>query len=126
MQIQPVRRSHPALARIPCKLHRHRWLLGVQPSCSTPRRHVNKDGAAGAPSSSMACAMSDLRDWLWLLRLRLLRFLECERKLAFVVDVDRDVPAADEPTEQELVGKRLANRVLDEPRHRSRAHLRIE
>ena len=48
--------------------------------------------------------------------------------LIFVVliDVDRHFAAADEPAEQQLVGERLADRVLDQTRHRPRAHLRIE
>src|SRR5262245_1671812 len=59
-------------------------------------------------------------------RLGLFRLLEDETHLAVVVDVDRHCPAADEAAEQELVGQRLADRVLDEPRHRPRTHLRIE
>ena len=54
------------------------------------------------------------------------RFLEAELDLVVVADVDRHLAAIDEPAEQQLVGERLADRVLDEPRHRARAHLRIE
>ena len=53
-------------------------------------------------------------------------FLEHELHLLVVADVDRHLAAGDELAEQQLVGERLADRVLDEPRHRPRAHLRIE
>ena len=53
-------------------------------------------------------------------------FLEHEPDLVVVVDVDRHLAAADEAAEQQLVGERLADRVLDQARHRPRAHLRIE
>src|SRR6266853_1576519 len=49
--------------------------------------------------------------------------LECD----FVrLDIHRDLPAVGELAEEQLVGERAANRVLDEPRHRARTHQRIE
>src|SRR6478609_4746999 len=52
--------------------------------------------------------------------------LEHELHLVVLVEVDQHLAARHEPTEQQLVGERLADRVLDEARHRPRAHLRVE
>ena len=41
--------------------------------------------------------------------------LESEPDLVVVADVDQHLAAVHEPTEQQLVGKCLSNRVLDEP-----------
>src|SRR5690242_8847222 len=53
-------------------------------------------------------------------------FGELERDLAALVDVDGDLAAVRELAEEQLVGERAAYGVLDEPRHRPRAHERIE
>src|SRR5882672_5310389 len=53
-------------------------------------------------------------------------FGELERDLAALVGVDGDLAAVGELAEEQLVGERAADRVLDEPRHRPRAHERIE
>src|SRR5690349_9574268 len=53
-------------------------------------------------------------------------FGELERDLAALVDVDRDLAAVRKLAEEQLVGERTAYGVLDEPRHRPRAHERIE
>src|SRR5262249_2321758 len=98
------------------------WVRGPAPLTSVrerrfgTRRVSRTRRATRAPSS----------DRLGLRRLGFLRILERELHLAGVVDVDRHVPASHEPAEEKLVGERLADRVLDEPRHRTRAHLRIE
>src|SRR5882762_8056534 len=52
-------------------------------------------------------------------------FNELERDF-FRLDIHRDLPAVGELAEEQLVGERAANRVLDEPRHRARSHQRIE
>src|SRR5476651_1515026 len=58
---------------------------------------------------------------------RLLRGLrDVELDLAILVEIDRHASAVGELAEEELVGERAADRVLDEARHRARAHLRIE
>src|SRR5436190_19803966 len=59
-------------------------------------------------------------------RCSLLGLVELERDLVFVANVDRHLAAADQPAEQQLVGQRLADRVLYQARHRARAHLRVE
>src|SRR5690242_7067144 len=53
-------------------------------------------------------------------------FGELERDFPALVDVDRHLAAVRELAEQQLVGEGPADRVLDEPRHRPRAHERIE
>ena len=52
--------------------------------------------------------------------------LDVEHRLALVVDVDRQPAAVDQAAEQQLVGQRAADRVLDQALHRPRAHQRIE
>ncbi|ABA48459.1 200 kDa antigen p200, putative [Burkholderia pseudomallei 1710b] len=54
------------------------------------------------------------------------RLVERQQHLVVLVDVDRHVPAVDELAEQQLVGERAPDRILDQPLHRSRAHQRIE
>src|SRR6267378_3003178 len=53
-------------------------------------------------------------------------FDELERGLARVVDVHRDLAAVGELAEEQLIGERAPDRVLDESRHRAGAHQRIE
>src|SRR5262245_54739739 len=53
-------------------------------------------------------------------------FGELERDLAALVHVHGDFPAVRELSEQQLVGERAPDRVLDEARHRPCAHERIE
>src|SRR6516165_12529268 len=65
-------------------------------------------------------------DSFGLCRLRGRRFLERQADLLLVVEVDYDLAAVHQPAEQQFVGERLADRVLDEARHRPRTHLRIE
>jgi Mlc titration factor MtfA (ptsG expression regulator) len=63
------------------------------------------------------------------LRLRLvaaLGRLDIERRLAVGIDVDRQPPAIDQATEQQFVGQRTPDRVLDQTLHRTCAHQRIE
>ena len=55
-----------------------------------------------------------------------LRRLDVEQRLALGVDVDRQAAAVDQAAEQQLVGQRAADRVLDQALHRPRAHQRIE
>src|SRR5712691_6487061 len=76
---------------------------------------AKKDGAHRAPSIDTCCSLR--------YRLGFLGFLEDELDLVALVDVDGHLAAADEPAEQKLVGERLADRILAEPRHRPRAHL---
>ncbi len=45
---------------------------------------------------------------------------------ALVVDVHRQAAAVDQPAEQQLVGQRTPDRVLDQALHRPRAHQRVE
>src|SRR5215470_3345489 len=56
----------------------------------------------------------------------LLGLLEDELDLVVRLDVDRHLAAAGESAEEQLVRERLADRVLDQPRHRPSAHLRVE
>src|SRR5690242_6784974 len=51
---------------------------------------------------------------------------EFEPHLAFVVDIDEHFSAACEATEEQLVSEPAPDGVLNQPRHRSRAHERIE
>src|SRR3954471_14074667 len=51
---------------------------------------------------------------------------ERELELLVLADVDGHLAAVLQAAEEELVGERAADRVLDEPRHRPRAHQRIE
>src|SRR6202049_4965259 len=60
------------------------------------------------------------------LRRLLGRLRDVEHHPPAVVDVDRHASAIGELAEQQLVGERAADRVLDQARHRARAHLRIE
>src|SRR5207244_4328669 len=53
-------------------------------------------------------------------------FLELQLDLLVVADVDGYSAAVLEPPEQQLVGQRSPDRVLDEPRHGPRTHQRIE
>src|SRR4051794_34656362 len=59
-------------------------------------------------------------------RLGFLGFQEFEADLVVLVDVDGHLPARDQPAEEKLLGERLPDGVLDEARHGSRTHLRIE
>src|SRR5262249_33664183 len=52
-------------------------------------------------------------------------FREAELNLA-ILEVHGHLAAVDQAAEEELVGQRLADGVLDETGHRPRAHLRIE
>ena len=52
--------------------------------------------------------------------------LDVEQRLAFGVDVDRQAAAVDQAPEQQLVGQRTTDRVLDQALHRPRAHQRVE
>src|SRR5258706_13196606 len=54
------------------------------------------------------------------------RLRDIELDVALLVGVDRDLAAVGEAPEEQLVGERAADRVLDEARHGTRAHLRIE
>src|SRR6267142_4606247 len=51
---------------------------------------------------------------------------EGELDLLVLADVDGDLAAVLQPAEQQLVGERAADGVLDEARHRARAHQRVE
>src|SRR3954447_5310424 len=52
--------------------------------------------------------------------------LELEDDFLVLAEVDGDLAAVLQAAEQQLVGERPAHRVLYEPRHRARAHERIE
>src|SRR5438045_936027 len=52
--------------------------------------------------------------------------LEGELELLVRADIDGHLAAVLQPPEQQLVGERAADRILDQPRHRPRAHQRIE
>src|SRR5471032_177228 len=54
------------------------------------------------------------------------RFRELQLDLILLVQVDRHAAAGDQATEQQLVGQGLAYHVLDQARHRARAHQRVE
>ena len=56
----------------------------------------------------------------------LLRRLDVEQRLAIGIDVDRQPAAVDQAAEQQLVGQRAPDRVLDQPLHRPRTHQRVE
>src|SRR5260221_11214725 len=51
-------------------------------------------------------------------------FLEFQPDLLVVAEGDRDLAAVLQPAEQQLVGQRAADGVLDQTRHRPRAHQR--
>src|SRR6185436_19070339 len=53
-------------------------------------------------------------------------FLELELDLLVLADVDRHLAAVLQLAEQQLVGERTADRVLDQARHRPRTHQRVE
>src|SRR5689334_18157431 len=92
----------------------------ISGSDSIARRTVKSDGSPQAPIACLE-ALERLRD-----RRRFLGLVELERDLFVVADVYRHLAAADQATEQQLVGQCLADRVLDQPRHRASTHLRIE
>src|SRR5450631_1847129 len=80
------------------------FMRGVRRSCASTRRLGRLDGLG-----------------------RLLRRLrDVELHLPALVEIDGHAPAVGELAEEELVGERAADRVLDEARHRARAHLRVE
>src|SRR6185436_9877387 len=53
-------------------------------------------------------------------------FLELELDLLVLADIDGHLAAVLQAAEQQLVGQRAANGVLDQSRHRARAHQRVE
>src|SRR5882762_10146945 len=53
-------------------------------------------------------------------------FLELQLDLLVLADIDGYPAAVLEPPEQQLIGQRSPDRVLDEARHRPRTHQRIE
>jgi hypothetical protein len=53
-------------------------------------------------------------------------FFEDQFDLLVFVEVDGDVAAVRQPAEQQFVGQRGADRVLNQARHRPRAHQRVE
>src|SRR5438094_5774625 len=57
---------------------------------------------------------------------RLLGLVEFQLDLFVGADVDGHPAAIGQLAEKKLFGKRLADRILDKPRHRPGAHLRIE
>src|SRR6202171_497743 len=79
---------------------------------------AKKNGGAQPPSFVHRCRSGN--------RLDFLRFVEIEPDLVVAADVDGHPAPVGELAEQKLVGKRLADGVLNQPRHRPRAHLRIE
>src|SRR5690606_15626757 len=76
-------------------------------------------------AGTAACATSGGRG-LGLRPVALAGRLDVERHLAVLVDIDRQASAIDQPAEQQFVGKRAADGVLDEALHRPRTHERIE
>src|SRR6202158_3282566 len=81
------------------------------------RRSQKKTGAREPPSFVHRCRAGN--------RLDFLRCVEIEPDLVVAADVDGHPAPVGELAEQKLVGKRLADGVLNQPRHWPRAHLRI-
>src|SRR6266704_5705068 len=86
--------------------------------CQGVRRKKQKPPQAAL----VRCAGKDSR---FRSHLRHFFFDELERDF-FRLDIHRDLPAVGELAEEQLVGERAANRVLDEPRHRACTHQRVE
>src|SRR3954465_12933224 len=110
------------------RAHRHRRTRGEQRRSMPPQaggissvraRKVyarkEKGRLRGLYRSSRDCASGDRGGGLG-------RFLELERDLLVLADVDRDLAAVLQATEEQLVGEGAANRVLDQPRHGTSAH----
>src|SRR4029077_14869471 len=89
---------------------------------SSARRRVlpgaeKAKAALGRPLAAWAGpASGDRRSFLF----------ERELEALVLTDIDGHLAAMLQPAEEQLVGERAADRVLDEPRHRPRAHQRVE
>src|SRR5450830_1184595 len=64
--------------------------------------------------------------WLFRRRRRIVAFGEFQLDLILVVQLDGNTATVDQTAKQQFVGQRLADHVLNQTRHRTRTHQRIE